>query len=36
MRWKMNAMVFVDLDGDALQFVLLIRGVEGFSSRQLL
>ena len=26
--------VFVDLDGDALQFVLLIRVVNDFSSRQ--
>ena len=25
---KMNAIVFVDLDGDALQLVLLIRGVD--------
>ena len=31
---KMNAIVFVDLDGDALQLVLLIRGVDDFSSRQ--
>ena len=30
----MNAIVFVDLDGDALQLVLLIRGVDDFSSRQ--
>ena len=30
----MNVIVFVDLDGDALQFVLLIRGVNDFSSRQ--
>ena len=29
-----NAIVFVDLDGDALQVVLLIRGVNDFSSRQ--
>ena len=34
MRLKMNAIVFVDLDGDALQLVLLIRGVDDFSSRQ--
>ena len=34
MRLKMNATVFVDLDGDALQLVLLIRGVDDFSSRQ--
>ena len=31
---KMNAIVFVDLEGDALQLVLLIRGVNDFSSRQ--
>ena len=31
---KMDAIVFVDLDGDALQLVLLIRGVDAFSSRQ--
>ena len=31
---KMNAIVFVDLDGDALQLVLLIRGGDDFSSRQ--
>ena len=31
---KMNAIVFVDLDGDALQLVLLIRGVNDLSSRQ--
>ena len=31
---KMNAIVFVDLDGHALQLVLLIRGVNDFSSRQ--
>ena len=30
MRLKMNATVFVDLDGDALQLVLLIRGVDDF------
>ena len=30
----MNAIVFVGLDGDALQFVLLIRGENDFSSRQ--
>ena len=30
MRLKMNATVFVDLDGDALQLVLLIRGVRRF------
>ena len=30
---KMNGIVFVDLDGDALQFVLLIRSVNDFSSR---
>ena len=34
MRLKMNAIVFVDLDGDVLQIVLLIRGVDDFSSRQ--
>ena len=34
MRLKMNAIVFVDLDGDALQLVLLVRGVDDFSSRQ--
>ena len=34
MRLKMNAIVFVGLDGDALQLVLLIRGVDDFSSRQ--
>ena len=42
-RWRSNLQrklhllvvcVFVDLDGDALQFVLLIRGVNDFSSRQ--
>ena len=31
---KMNAIVFVDLDGNALQFVLLIRSVNDFSSRE--
>ena len=31
---KMNAIVSVDLDGDALQLVLLICGVNDFSSRQ--
>ena len=31
---KMNVIVFVDLDGDGLQFVLLVRGVSDFSSRQ--
>ena len=31
---KMNAIVFVDLDGDAFQLVLLIRGVDDFSSRR--
>ena len=30
-RLKMNAIVFVDLDGDVLQFVLLTRGVNDFS-----
>ena len=30
---KMNAIVFVDLEGDALQLVLLIRGVNDFASR---
>ena len=34
MRLKMSAIVFVDLDRDALQLVLLIRGVDDFSSRQ--
>ena len=34
MRLKMNATVFVDLDGNALQLVLLIRGVDDFSSKQ--
>ena len=34
MRFKMNAIVFVDLDVDALQLVLLIRSVDDFSSRQ--
>ena len=32
---KMNAIVFVDLDGDALQLVLLIHGVDDFSSKRL-
>ena len=31
---KMNTIVFVDLDGDALQLVLLIRGVIDIASRQ--
>ena len=31
---KMNAIVVVDLNGDALQFVLLIRGEDDFSVRQ--
>ena len=31
---NMNAIVFVDLDGDALQFVLQIRGLNDFPSRQ--
>ena len=30
MGLKMNAIVFVELDGHALQLVLLIRGVDGF------
>ena len=31
MRLKMNAIVFVDLDGDALQIVRLTRGGDDFS-----
>ena len=31
---KMNSIVVVDFHGDALQLVLLIRGVSDFSSRQ--
>ena len=34
MCFKMNAIVCIDLDGDSLQLVLLIRGVDDFSSRQ--